>query len=119
MIGWLCNVKIEQKHSTEYLRRRIHVHHIEDVLRRNRMGFSGHLHRWEEASWTKKIMTFNVDGSASRGRSKLRWKDVVNADLHKKYLNISLASDRSKWKNPIRPVTQQIALQPTMGGTRR
>ena len=64
-------------------------------------------------------MSFNVDGPTSRGRPKLRWKDVVNADLRKKHLNISLACDRSKWRNAIRPVTQQIALQPTMSGTRR
>ena len=37
MIRWLSNVKIEQKHSTEDLRRRIHVHHIKDVLRWNRL----------------------------------------------------------------------------------
>ena len=51
-------------------------------------------------------MSFNVDGPTSQGRPKLRWKDVVNADLCKKHLNISLASDRSKWRNFIRPVTQ-------------
>ena len=64
-------------------------------------------------------MSFHVDGLTSGGRPKLRWKDVVNADLRKKRLNIGLASDRSKWRNAIRPVTQQIALQPTMSGTRR
>ena len=48
----------------------------------------------------------------------LRWKDVVNADLRKKHLNISLGSDRSKWLNAIRPVTQQTALQLTMKGAR-
>ena len=106
MIRWLSNVKIEQKHSTEDLRRRSHIHHIEDVLRCNRLRLSGHFHRQIETSCTKKIMSFNVDGPTSRGRPKLRWKDVVNADLRKKHLNISLACDRSKWRNAIRPVTQ-------------
>ena len=104
MIRWLSNVKIEQKHSTEDLRRRTHVHHIEDVLRWNRLRLFGHLYREEETPWTKKIMSFNVDGPTSRGRPKLRWKGVVNADLRKKHLNISVASDRSKWRNAIRPV---------------
>ena len=61
-------------------------------------------------------MNFNVDGPTPWGRPKLRWKDVVNADLLKKQLNIVLASDRSKWRNAIRPVTQQNVLQPTMSG---
>ena len=64
-------------------------------------------------------MNFDVDGPTPRGRPKLRWKDVVNADLRKKQLNIALASDRSKWRNAIRPVTQQNALQPTLSGKRR
>ena len=113
MIRWLSNAKILLKHFTEDLRRRIHVHHIEDVLRWNTLKLSAHLYRQEETSWTKKITSFNVDGPTSQGRPKLRWKDVVKADLRKKHLNISLASDRSKWRNAIRPVTQQIALQPT------
>ena len=37
-------------------------------------------------------MNFDVDGPTPRGRPKLRWKDVVNADLRKKQLNIALAS---------------------------
>ena len=112
MIRWLCNVKIEQKYSTVVLRRRIHVHYIDDILRWNRLRLSGRLYR-QETSWTKKIMNFNVDGPTSRGRPKLRWKDIVNADLRKKHLNTSLTNDRSKWRNAIRQVTQQIPLQPT------
>ena len=67
----------------------------------------------------RKFMNFDVDGPTPWGRPKLRWKDVVNADLCKKQVNIALASDRSKWRNAIRPVTQQNALQPTMSGKRR
>ena len=43
MIQWLSNVK-KQKHSTEDLRGRIHVYHIEDVLRWNRLMLSDHLY---------------------------------------------------------------------------
>ena len=38
-------------------------------------------------------ISFNVDRPTSLGRPKLSWKDVVKADLCKKHLNISLASD--------------------------
>ena len=79
---WLCNVKIEQKHSTEDLRRRIYVHYNEDVLRLNKLRLSGQLYQQEGTSWAKKIMSFDVDGATSRSRSELRWKDVVNTDLY-------------------------------------
>ena len=100
MIRWLSNVKTEQKYSTEDLRRKIHVHYIEDILRRNRLRLSRHLYRQEETSWTKKIMSFNVDGPTSRGRPKFRWKDVVKASIHKKHLNISLASENLNGEMP-------------------
>ena len=119
MIRWLCNVKIEQKHTTDDLRKRIYVHPIEDVLRWNRLRLSGHLHRQEDTSCTKSILNLDIDGPTPRGRPKLRWKDVINADLRKKGLNITLASDRCKWRNAIRPGTQQNGLQPTMSGRRR
>ena len=51
-------------------------------------------------------LSFNVGRPISQGRPTLRFKDVVNDDLCKKQLNMSLASDRSEWKNAIRSVTQ-------------
>ena len=44
MIHRLYNFKIEQNQSTEDLRRRIHVYYIQDILRWNRLGLSGHLY---------------------------------------------------------------------------
>ena len=41
-------------------------------------------------------MSFKVDRPTYRSRPKLNWKYVVNADLRRKHLNISLDSDRSK-----------------------
>ena len=119
MIRFLCNVKIGQKHSTEDLRRiqRGWIHHIEDLLRWSILRLIGHLHRQEETTQTTR-MSFNADGSTSRGRPKLWLKGVVNADLRKKGLNISLTSDISKWRNAIRTVAQQIALQLCMSRTR-
>ena len=88
--------KVSQVKSNAVLRKT-----IKDVLRWNRLRLSGHLYRQEETSWTKKIMSLNLYELTSRSRPKLRWKDVVNTDLYKKHLNITLASDRSKWRNDI------------------
>ena len=66
----------------------------------------------EETSWIKKIMNFLVDGTSSQGRLKLRWTDAVNSDLFENCLSLSLTCDRLKWSNAIKPVIQQIGLQP-------
>ena len=39
----------------------------------------------------KKIMNLDINGRAPLGRPNLRWKDVINADLCQKVLNITLA----------------------------
>ena len=56
----ICDLKIKQQHSTEEQKSRLDLHHIEDILRWNRLQLSGHLYR-NEGTWTKKIMTFVVD----------------------------------------------------------
>ena len=50
--------------------------------------------------------------------NSVRYKPLYNGDLHKKYLCLSLASDRLKRINAIRLVTGQIGLQHTLRGTR-
>lgn len=62
-------------------------------------------------------MNFAIDGTTYQDRTKLRRKDVVKTDLCKKCLSLNLAKKSLKWKNAIRPVTQQIGLKPTMSGT--
>ena len=104
---------MEQQHTTEDLRRSIYVHHIENVLRTNRLGLSSHLSTGGDTI-DQEDMNFNVDGPTSRVRLKLRWKHFVDADQRMKHLNISLSGDRSKWGNAIRPVTRPIALQPAV-----
>ena len=116
MICWLSNVKIEQKHSTEDLRR-INVHHIEDVLRWNRLRLSGHLYWQEETSWTKKIISFNVDGPTSWRRPKLRSKDVV-IYARKTWISVWLVTDLNG-EMPSDQIHSKTALQSTMIRTRR
>ena len=106
MLRWICGVKITQPHSTESLRRRLQVPCIEDVLRENRLRLFGHRYRQDESLWTKKIMNLQIDGPTPRGRPKLRWSDVVNADMKKLRLKPSMASNRKLWRDTIKPVVQ-------------
>ena len=64
-------------------------------------------------------MSFVVDGPNPRGRPRLRWSDVVQKDMKIKDINITLADDREKWRNAIKPqTTQQMRLQPATSGRR-
>ena len=61
-------------------------------------------------------MNLNIDGPMPLGRPRLGWKGVINTDLRMKCLNITLASDRCKWRSAVRPVAQHNGLRPTMSG---
>ena len=114
MLRWICGVKITQPHTTESLRRRLQVPCIEEVLRERRLRLFGHRFRQNESLWTKKIMTLQIDGPTPRGRPKLRWNDVVNADMKKLRLKPSMANNRTLWRDAIKPVVQPLEmLRPT------
>ena len=119
MIRWICGVKIMQPHSTDSLRSKLQIPCIEDVMRWNRLRLYGHRYRQDDSLRTKKIMNFPVEGPTPRGRPKLRWSDVIKVDLKKLGLTPTMANNRKRWRDTIKPrVTQQKELQPTTSGQR-
>ena len=108
MLRWICGVKLSQPHSTAELRSKLKIPDVEDVLRCNRLRLFGHRCRQDDTLWTKKIMSFIVDGPTPRGRPRLRWSDVINKDLRICNLKPDMANDRMKWKKAITPVIQHI-----------
>ena len=119
MIRWICGVKLMDPHSTQNLRERLQIPSIEDMLRWNRLRLYGHRYRQSDDLWSKKVMSLEVEGPSLRGRPKLRWSDVVKADLRKLGLTPPDALNRTNWRAAIKPcVTQQEWLQPTVSGRR-
>ena len=96
MLRWICGVKLSQPHSTAELRSKLKIPDVEDVLRCNRLRLFGHRCRQDDTLWTKKIMSFIVDGPMPRGRPRLRWSDVINKDFRICNLKPDMANDRMK-----------------------
>ena len=76
---------------------------IKDFIRYNRLRWFGHLQRMDKEKWPRKTSNFKVNGSYSRGRPKKRWLENIRCDLDKLRLSTSLALDRVKWGNAIKP----------------
>ena len=76
---------------------------IEDVIRYNRLRWFGHLQRVDKEKWHRKILNFKVIGSYPLGRPKQRWFDNIRCDFDKLRLPTSLALDRVKRRNAIKP----------------
>ena len=76
---------------------------IEDVIRYNCPRWFGHLQRMDEEKWPSKILNFEENGSQPRGHPQKRWLGNIKCNLDKLWLSTSLALDRVKWGNAIKP----------------
>ena len=76
---------------------------IEDVIRYNYLFWFGCLELMDEEKWPRKILNFEVNGSYLWGHPKKKWFDNIRSGLDKLRLSTSLAQDRSKWRNAIKP----------------
>ena len=103
MVRWICSAKLCEKIRMSDLRTRMGISNIEDVIRCNRFHWFGHLQRMDEEKWPRKILNFLVSGSYPLGCSKKKWFDNIRSDIHKLRLSTSLAQDRGKWRNAIKP----------------
>ena len=101
MIRLMCGVKLNERMASQVLRERLGIEAIEDVVRRNRLRWFGHVERKEDSSWVKKCMTVEVDGKRPRGRPRLMWRQIVESDMKKMRLRTADAQDRLKWRNGI------------------
>ncbi|KFD51409.1 hypothetical protein M514_07814, partial [Trichuris suis] len=69
-------------------------------LREKRLGWFGHVLRWEDSHPAKQLLLrTEVEGRRLRGRPQLRWMDKIHADLKELRIIQDPAFDRRKWKN--------------------
>ena len=64
----------------------------------------------DEEKWPRKILNFEVNGRYPRGR------DNIRGELDKLRLSTSLAQDRSKWRNAIKPSRHVAESKPRCRG---
>ena len=96
MIRLMCGVTLNERMSNQVLRERLGIEAIEDVVRRNRLMWFGHLERKEDSCLVKKCITVQVDGKRPSGRPRLMWRQIVESDMKKIRLNAADAQDRRK-----------------------
>ena len=53
-------MRLDQQQSTQSLRDKLKIDHIDDVLRWNRLRLFGHRQRQDDSLWSKKIIDFEV-----------------------------------------------------------
>ena len=118
MLRWICSTKVCKKIPMPDLRTRMGVSSVEDVIRYNHLHWFGHLQRMDEGKWPRKILNFEVNGSYLQGNPRKKWLDNIRSDLDKPRLLISLAQDRSKSRNAIKPSRHVAESNPRFRGNK-
>ena len=102
MLRWMCRVKLEDQVSNIEVLERVDVEKLENILRRNRLRWFGHVERRGKGSVLKTVEDVEVDGVKPRGRPKNTWKKTIEEDLKKIGLQKNICQDRETWRHRIR-----------------
>ena len=102
MLRWILGVSLMERIESEDIRKRVGVCKITDKARESRLRWYGHVARRDEDSLIRRAHDIGIEGRRSRGRQKIRWRDVVERDM--KALDIEHADvhNRTEWKRKTR-----------------
>ena len=101
MMRRMCGVRLVQRINCEVLHERLGVEKVEDVLRRSRLRWFGHLERMDGENWVSACRDLEVEGPRGRGRGKKSWRECVEKDMRELKLKPVMARDRLLWRNCI------------------
>jgi hypothetical protein len=101
MVRWMCGASLKDKTSSEDLNRRLSVEGVEEVVRRGRLRWFGHLERKGSDDWVSTCRNVEVVGAKSRGRNRKTWGECNRKDFDLLGLKREWAQDRARWKGSI------------------
>ena len=68
-----------------------HMYPMAEFLREKRLLWFEHVQRRDKDDATRNILQMTVDGKRNRGRSKLRWRDLVIDDIARNQMTTEMA----------------------------
>ena len=79
------------------IRKEAHVYPMAKFLREKSLRWFGLVQRRDKDEATRTILQMTVDGKRSRGRPKLRWRDLMKEDMNINQMTTEMAEDRKHW----------------------
>ena len=89
--------------TNDEVRKRSGMGKLEDILRKKRLRWLGHLHRMLDDRIPKQAMEWKGEGKRKRGRPRNNWKTTIIEDL--KTMEMSwqeaeeIAEERTMWRS--------------------
>jgi Reverse transcriptase (RNA-dependent DNA polymerase) len=101
MMRRMCGVKLVQRINCEVLHERLGLEKVEDVVRRGRLRWFGHVERMDRGNWVSKCRTYKPGGQRGKGRGKKTWRECVKDDLKEWNLDAGLVGNRLVWRSRV------------------
>ena len=96
MIRWTCNTSLEQRLSSEFLRRRLDIFSSKEVIQWSRLWYFGHLTRMKNNLQPKQILDFVIPGQQHYKWSKstlAKERNIILIGMEKKDQTEKLEDD--------------------------
>ena len=101
MVRWMSGVTLKDRRPSEELRLGLGIEGVEEVVRRGRLRWFGHVERKEADDWVSKCRNLVVVGGVKKGRPRKTWMECVKEDMKECGLRKEDAQDRSVWSRSI------------------
>ena len=98
MLRWLTGVTRADRKTNAEVRAMLDIVPIEEVMRRRRLRWYGHVERMNDEEWVKRVRDLKVEGKRPRGRPRISWARVLQEDMELTGLSQQTAHDRIRWK---------------------
>ncbi len=100
MLRYLMGIRWQDGISNEEVVRWSGLEGLEELLRKTRLRWFGHVRRREEHILRREL-NFEVEGRRPPGRPKKTWRKVVEEDMRMLNITEEMAVDRQQWKRLI------------------
>ena len=101
MVRRMCGVKLSDRKRSEYLRSRLGIECVVEVVRRGRLRWFGHVERMVGEEWVSACRNVKLEGKGCRGRPRMTWLECVKDDMKELNLKPKMAQNRARWREYI------------------
>src|SRR3989442_14858415 len=81
MVRWMSGVTLKDRRPSVELRHGLGIVGVEEVVRRGRLRWFGHVERKEADDWVSKCRNLEVVGGVKKGGGRKTWMKCVKKDL--------------------------------------
>ena len=102
MLRGILRVSRRDHMLNEEIRRILHVSPIDEVMRRGRLRWFGHVQRRDATNVTRRAMELAIPGTRRRGRPKKTWHQHTKDDMTGVGVTQDVDLDRKEWRRRTR-----------------